>query len=79
MIAAIDLGQIGKLIWVSLVSGVLITTAYALVVLGSARWLNARRQGHSAAAAGYLTLAIAMFCVFAAAVVIGLHIMLTKG
>ena len=78
MIAAIELAQIGKVIWVSLLSGVLITTAYALVVLGSARWLQARRAGHAAAAAGYLTLAVAMFCVFAAAVVIGLHIMLTK-
>jgi hypothetical protein len=78
MIAAIDFGQIGKVIWVSLVAGVLITTAYALVVLGSARWLQARREGQTGAAAGYLTLAIGMFCVFAAAVVLGLHIMLSK-
>ena len=62
MIAAIDLGQIGKVIWVSLVAGVLITTAYAVVVFSSARWLQARREGQTAAAA----------------VVIGLHIMLSK-
>jgi hypothetical protein len=78
MIAAIELGQIGKVIWVSLVSGVLITTAYALVVLGSARSLQARRAGASRAAIGYATLAVAMFCVFAVAVGFGLHIMLSK-
>jgi hypothetical protein len=78
MIAAIDLGQIGKVIWVALVSGVLITTTYALVVLGSARWLQARREGASGAAAAYATMAVVMFGVFAAAVVIGLHIMLQK-
>jgi uncharacterized membrane protein YidH (DUF202 family) len=78
MIAAIDLGQIGKVIWVSLLSGVLITTAYALVVLGSARWLQARREGQSGTALAYGTLAVVMLAVFAAAVVIGLHIMLQK-
>ena len=79
IVAAIDLGQIGKVIWVSLVSGVLITTAYALVVLGTARSLQARRAGASGAAVAYATLAVAMFCVFAVAVGFGLHIMLSKG
>jgi len=78
ILAAIDLGQIGKVVWVSLISGVLITTAYALVVLGSARSLQARRAGASRAAVAYATLAVAMFCVFAVAVGLGLHIMLSK-
>jgi hypothetical protein len=77
-LAAIDFGQIGKVIWVSLVSGVLITTAYALVVLGTARSLQARRAGASRASIAYATLAVAMFCVFAVAVGLGLHIMLSK-
>ena len=78
ILAAIDLGQIGKVVWVSLLSGVLITTAYALVVLGTARSLQARRAGASGAALAYATLAVAMFCVFAVAVGLGLHIMLSK-
>jgi hypothetical protein len=78
MIAAIDFGQIGKVVWVSLLSGVLITTAYALVVLGTARSLQARRAGASGAALAYATLAVAMFCVFAVAVGFGLHVMLRK-
>jgi hypothetical protein len=78
-LAAIELGQIGKVIWVSLVSGVLITTAYALVVLGTARSLQARRAGASGTALAYATLAVGMFCLFAVAVGIGLHIMLSKG
>jgi hypothetical protein len=79
ILAAAYLGQIGKVVWVSLVSGVLITTAYALVVLGTARSLQARRAGASGAALAYATLAAAMFCVFVAAVGVGLHIMLSKG
>ena len=78
MIAAIDLGQIGKVVWVSLLSGVLITTAYALVVFGTARSLQARRAGSSGAALAYAGLAVAMFCLFAVAVGLGLHIMLSK-
>jgi hypothetical protein len=79
MIAAIDLGQIGKVIWVSLLSGIVITTTYSLVVLGAARSLQARRAGESGVAFGYATLAAAMFCVFAAAVAFGLHTLLSKG
>ena len=78
ILAAIDLGQIGKVIWVSLLSGVLITTAYALVVLGTARSLQARRAGASGAALAYAGLAVGMFCLFAVAVGLGLHIMLSK-
>jgi hypothetical protein len=78
MIAAIELGQLVKVVWVSLLSGVGITTAYALVVLGGARSLQARRTGDSSAALRYATLAAVMLCVFAAAVVIGVHILLSK-
>jgi hypothetical protein len=78
MIAAIELGQLVKVVWVSLLSGVGITTAYALVVLGGARSLQARRTGNSGAALRYATLAGVMLCLFAAAVIIGVHIMLSK-
>ena len=78
MVAAIDVGRLVEVVWVSLLSGVGITTAYALIVLGSARWLQARRAGQAGAAAAYGTLAALMLCLFAAAVVYGVHVMLTK-
>jgi hypothetical protein len=78
MIAAIDLAQIGKVVWVSLLSGVLITTAYALVVFGTARSLQARRAGESGVALAFAALAVGMFCVFAVSVGWGLHIMLAN-
>jgi hypothetical protein len=78
MLAAIDIGQLLEVVWVSVVAGVGITTAYSLVVLGSARSLQARRSGQAGAAVAYAGLAILMFCLFAAAVAYGVHVMLAK-
>ena len=78
MIGAIDAGQLADVVWVSLRAGVGITTAYSFVVLGSARSAEARRAGRSGAAMGYAALAVLMLCVFAAGVVYGVHIMLSK-
>jgi hypothetical protein len=78
MLAAIDIGQLLEVVWVSLLAGVGITTAYSLIVLGSARSLQARRSGHAAASVAYAGLAALMFLLFAAAVVYGVHIMLSK-
>jgi uncharacterized membrane protein YhaH (DUF805 family) len=78
MLGAIDVGQIAQVVWVSMLAGVGITAAYSLVVLGSARSLQARRSGHAAASAAYAGLAVVIFCLFAAAVVYGVHIMLSK-
>jgi hypothetical protein len=78
MLAAIDVGQIVEVIWVSVLAGVGITGAYSLVVLGGARSLQARRSGQSGAAAAYAGLAVLMFCLFAAVVAYGVHVMLAK-
>jgi hypothetical protein len=78
MLATIDVGQLVEVVWVSLLAGVGITAAYSLVVLGSARSLQARRAGQPAAAVAYAGVAVVMFCLFAAGVVYGVHVMLTK-
>jgi hypothetical protein len=78
MLAAIDSGQILEVVWVSLAAGVGITGAYSLIVLGSARSLQARRSGHAGASVAYAGLAGLMFVLFAAAVIYGVHIMLSK-
>ena len=78
MTAAIDAGQLAQVVWVSFLAGIGITTAYSFVVLGSARSAEARRAGRSAVALAYGTLAVLMFCLFAAGVAYGVHVMLSK-
>ena len=75
-LAAIDAGQLAEVVWVSLLAGVAITTAYSLVVFGTARAADARRAGHSGA--GYMALAATMLCLCAGAIVFAVHVMLKK-
>jgi hypothetical protein len=78
MLAAIEFGQLLEVVWISLVSGVVVTAAFGLVVRESARSAEARRAGESGAAALHATLALLFFAAFAAFVVVGLVIMLRK-
>ena len=75
--AAVELGDIGKVIWVSLGAGVGITLAFSLVVFGSARSAEARRAGEGRALA-YGALAVLGFLVFATGLIFGVQIMLSK-
>jgi hypothetical protein len=76
--AAVQAGDILEVIWVSLVAGICVTTTFSIVVLGSARSAEARRSGAGTSAFVWAGLAIFAFAVFAAAVVYGVHIMLSK-
>jgi hypothetical protein len=78
VIAAIDVGELAEVVWVSVLAGVGITAAFSFVVYGAGRSGEARRTGRSGAATAYAALAVAMFALFAAAVVFGVHIMLSK-
>ena len=75
---AVDVGQLVKVVWVSLVAGVVVTVAFALVVRSSGRSATARRAGHSGAAAVHATLAVLFFAAFAAIVAVGITIMIKK-
>ena len=66
MFAAVEAGDILSVIWVS------------LVVLGTARSAEARRNGAGTAAIVWGGLAVLAFAAFAATVVFGVHIMLSK-
>jgi hypothetical protein len=79
VLAAVEAGDIIEVIWVSLLAGVFVTIAYSLVVLGSARSAEARRNGGGTASLMWAGLAVLAFAAFAAAVVFGVHIMLSKG
>ena len=77
-LAAIDVGQLAEVLWVSLAAGIGVTVLFALVVRGSARSTDARRSGRDAVATAYGALAVLAFLAFAAIVVIGVKIMLAK-
>jgi hypothetical protein len=76
--AVVKASDIVEVVWVSLVAGVLVCFAYALVVLGTARAADARRNGHGAASLAFGALAAIALAVCAAAVVYGVHVMVTK-
>ena len=78
LVAGVALGDLVQVAWVSLGAGVAVAVLYSLVVLGAARAMEARRNGANGAATLNAALAVAAFALFAAAVVLGVQIMLTK-
>ena len=78
VLAAIEFGQLGRVVWISLAAGVVVISAFALVVLESGRSGDARRNGRPRAAAVHATLAGIFLAAFAAIVVVGIVIMLKK-
>jgi inorganic phosphate transporter, PiT family len=65
-------------VWVSLLAGVVVTTLFSLVVLGGGKSAEARRRGRGSVATLYATLAVLAFTLFAALVVFGVNVMLSK-
>jgi len=78
MLAAVNVGDLLEVVWVSLLAGVGVTLTFSLVVLGSGRSAEARRTGRDAAAICYATLAGLAFLAFAVGLVVGVNIMLSK-
>jgi hypothetical protein len=77
--ATVKAGDILEVVYVSLAAAVFISVAFSLVVLGSSRSAEARRAGHGTAALVWGGTAVVAFAVFAVAVGLGVHIMLSKG
>ena len=71
-------GLLWQTIWVSFAAGIAVAVLFSLVVVAGARASDARRAGHDAAALGFGVLATLVFLVFAAGVVLGVQVMLTK-
>jgi hypothetical protein len=76
MTAAVEWNLIGQVIWVSLVAGVGVTTLFALVVFGSSRAAEARREGENPT--GYGVLALVCMVAFLAVVALAITIILHK-
>ena len=78
LLAAIDVGQLFQVVWVSLGASIVVTAAFSLVVRESGRSGEARRQGNGGRAALHMALATLFFAAFAVLVVFGVVTMLKK-
>ena len=77
-LAAVEASQLLEVVWVSLLAGVTGTTLFSVVVFASGRSAEARRGGRGSAATVYVAVAVLAFAVFAALVVFGVNVMLSK-
>jgi hypothetical protein len=75
---AVDAAGLLEVVWVSLLAGVGVSLTFSLVVLGSARYATARRQGRGGEAVVFGGLTVIALVVFIAGVVLGVNIMLSK-
>jgi len=73
----VDVGALVKVVWVSLVAGVGVTTAFSLIVFGLSRGNEARR-GHKRPAPAFYALALAGVLVCAWAIWRGYEFVVTK-
>ena len=78
MLAVIDFHGLFQVIWVSIVASISATVLFSTAIFGLARADEARRGGHGTRAAAFGTLAVVALVVFAAAVVLGVAVMLNK-
>ena len=79
MLASVDGGLLLEVVWVSIVSGIVVSVLFSLVVLFGARSAESRRSSRAGAAMVYATLSVLAFAAFGALVAYSVHIMLSKG
>ena len=78
MIAAIDTSALLELVWAAPLAVLIVTVAWGLVVRGTTRALEARREGHTMAVALNALMAVVGGALFTTALVVGLLVMTTK-
>lgn len=78
MSAAIDTGLLLELVWASGAAGAIVAVCMALVILGTARSGDLRREGrHAAATANAVMAGVALMAV-AALIVFGISVIVAK-
>ena len=76
--AAVDFHALWTVRWSSLLAGVGVTVLFSVVMVGWVRAMEASRAGQRTSATLYGALAVLMAALFAAAVVLGVTVMLRK-
>jgi hypothetical protein len=78
MATIVDIHVLLKVVGAAFAAGIGITTLFGLVIYGGTRFVDLRRDGNTAGAAAYATLAAAGLAAFVAAVIYGIVVMTTK-
>ena len=78
MIATIDVGLLFELVWVAALAGVAVAICFSLVILGSVRAGELRREGRAGAAVAYGVMAIAGAVAITALIVFGISVIVSK-
>jgi predicted membrane channel-forming protein YqfA (hemolysin III family) len=78
VIAAINTDGLLELMWAAPLAVLAVTVSWGLVVIGTTRAAEARRDGRVARAGAYVAMATAGAALFTAAVVFGLLVMISK-
>lgn len=78
MIASVDSAALLELAWAAPVAALTVVIAWGVVVYGTARAGEARRDGRSAIAAMHVAMAVLGLTVFVAAIVFGLIVITAK-
>ena len=78
MIASIDVGALLELAWVAPLSAIVVSTAFSLIVLGSARAADCRRTGQNSAAVAYGALVLVAGLAFSGLVIAAISVIVAK-
>ena len=78
MTATIDIGLLFQLVWVAALSGAAVGLAFSLLILGSVRAGDLRREGRSVPAVAYATMAVLAATGITALVVFGILVIVNK-
>jgi len=78
MISSVDTSALLELVWAAPLAALTVTIAWGMVVYGSARAADARREGRMAIAALSIAVAIVGTALFSAALVLGFIVMTSK-
>jgi hypothetical protein len=78
VIATIDTGLLFELVWAAALAGVAVSLCFSLVILGSARASELRRQGRNGAATAYATLAVGGAAAVTALIVFAISVIVSK-
>lgn len=79
MIATVDAAALLELVWAAPLAALLVTVAWGMVVFGTARAGEARRDGRTGAAVLHAGVAAVGGAIFMTAIVLGLIVMTSKG
>jgi len=79
MATIVDTEVLGRLVLGAFVAGIFVTSAFGLVIYGTTRFADLRREGNAVGAAFFAVVAVLALVTFFGSVALGLVVMTSKG